>query len=131
MKNKKSILMAAGFILLAALLAAAYFFVLKPAASPGSKTIAVTVVKSETDSMSVDIHTDAEFLRQALEESNLVQGVEYPGLGLMLTTVDGKSADDSKGEFWSLRQDGEDLFTGVDSTPIEDGDTFEIVLTTW
>ena len=39
------------------------------------------------------------------------------------------TVDDSKQEWWSFTKDGQMLETGVDTTPIADGDHFEITLT--
>ena len=130
MKNKRNLLLTAGFVLLLAALAAVYFFVLKPGASPGDKTIHVTIIKSEEDSRAVDIQTDAEYLRQALEEQNLISG-EESAMGLYVLTVDGLTADEGERQWWCFTKGGEDLYTGVDQTPIEDGDRYEITLSTW
>lgn len=48
----------------------------------------------------------------------------------MVTTVNGVTADSSLEEWWCFTKGGETLNTGVDSTPIADGDHFEITLTT-
>ena len=130
MKKKRNLLLAAGFVLLLAALAALYFFVLKPGASPGDKTIHVSIVKSEESSKTVDIQTDAEYLRQALEEQNLISGEEST-VGLYVQTVDGLTADEGERQWWCFTKEGEELSTGVDLTPIEDGDRFEITLSTW
>lgn len=73
--------------------------------------------------------TDAEFLRQALEEQKLVEGEESQ-YGLYVKTVNGVTADEAKEEWWCFTKDGEDVMTGVDSTPVADGDHFEITLKT-
>lgn len=115
--------------------AAAYFaFTPKPAA--GSKTIQVEIVADAVDSNKevvrkskiVTIQTDAEFLRQALEEQDLIQGDESE-FGLFIKTVDGITADDSNQEWWCVTKGGEQVMTGVDATPIADGDHYEITLT--
>ena len=72
---------------------------------------------------------NAEFLRQALEEQKLVEGEESQ-YGLYVKTVNGVTADDAKEEWWCFTKDGEDVMTGVDSTPVADGDHFEITLKT-
>ena len=43
--------------------------------------------------------------------------------------MDGVTADDANQEWWCFTKGGKMLETGVDSTPIADGDTFEITLT--
>ena len=49
--------------------------------------------------------------------------------GLFVKTVDGYTADDAKQEWWCFTQDGGQVNTGVDTTPVADGDHFEITLT--
>ena len=123
--NKKTILLAVtGFLVLALLMTAAYVL-LRPETSAGAKTVHIAVVTAQTKTY--DLHTDAEYLRQALEEENLIAGAES-AFGLFVQTVDGVTADAAT-EWWCFTQDGEMLFTGVDDTPVRDGDSFEITLT--
>lgn len=79
-------------------------------------------------SKTFDINTDAEYLRQALEEKKLISGEETQ-YGLFVKTVNGVTVDDSKKEWWCFTKGGKELDTGVDTTPIADGDHFEITLT--
>ena len=65
-------------------------------------------------------------LRQALEAEGLISGDDGP-YGLYIKVVNGITADyDVDGSWWSLSKSGEILMTGVDSTPIADGDHFEL-----
>ena len=41
-----------------------------------------------------------------------------------------RTTDEAKEEWWCFTKDGEDVMTGVDSTPVADGDHFEITLKT-
>lgn len=101
-----------------------------PKAGPaGGKAIDVTVVYADQTSDEFHISTDAEFLRGALEEQKLIAGDESE-LGLFVKTVNSVTADDSLMQWWCFTKGGEMLMTGVDSTPIADGDAFEITLTT-
>ena len=126
--NKKTIILAvAGFVVLALLLGMAWLL-LRPGTTEGEKTIHVTVVAEGRPDKTVDIRTDAVYLRQALEEKDLIEGSEYP-FGLLVLTVDGVTADADRQEWWSFTKGGVFLDTGVDDTPIEDGDSFEITLT--
>ena len=129
-KSKKKVIIVSAIVLVVLIAAFALIYALvinKPV--EGQKALTVEIVFSETDSKTVEITTDAEYLRQALEEQNLISGTESE-TGLFVTTVDGVTADDSKQEWWCFTKGGETLMTGVDSTPIADGDTFEITLTT-
>ena len=77
----------------------------------------------------VVIENDAEFLRGALEQEQLISGIEDQ-YGLYVLTVNGVTADESKQQWWCFTKGGEQIFTGVDATPIADGDTFEATLMT-
>lgn len=112
-------------VLIVAVLAA--YFLLSPRGHSGEKTIFVHVIFDETTGNAFEIQTDAEYLRGALEEQDLIEGDESV-LGLMVTSVAGRVADADAQEWWSFTKGGEFLNTGVSDTPIEDGDTFEITL---
>ena len=93
----------------------------------GTKTITVQIIVDGADTVSKTIQTDAEYLRGALEEEDLIAGEESQ-YGLFVKTVNGITVDDSKQQWWCFTKGGADLFTGVDDTPIADGDKFEITL---
>lgn len=128
MKNKKKIIIvAAVLVLLIAAFAIVYTQVIaKPV--QGAKIITIDIVGTEESVTTKQINTDEEFLRGALEQENLIEGTESE-YGLFVTTVDGYTANDANQEWWSFSKDGEALMTGVDVTPIMDGDKFEITLT--
>ncbi len=93
-----------------------------------TKQINLTVIGTDKTKKTFKIDTTQEFLRGALEQEKLIIGTESKEYGLMIKTVDGYTVDDSKQEWWQITKDGEFLNTGVDSTPINDGDKFEITL---
>ena len=95
----------------------------------GVKTITVQIIADGQDTVTKSITTEAEYLREALDGENLLIGEEGP-YGLFVKTVNGITADDAKQQWWCFTKGGADLFTGVDTTPIADGDTFEITLKT-
>ena len=95
----------------------------------GTKTITVQIVVDGMDTVTKSITTEAEYLRGALEEENLIAGDESQ-YGLFVKTVNGVTIDDAKQQWWCFTKGGADLFTGVDTTPIADGDKFEITLKT-
>lgn len=128
MKQKKIVLAAVAVVVLVALLAGVYA-IWGPKAVQGEKTITVQVTAHEPEAESFTITTQAEFLRQALEEINLVQGDESE-YGLFVKTVNGVTAQESAQEWWCFTKGGQDVMTGVDVTPIADGDVFEITLKT-
>ncbi len=117
-------------IALAVLVAALFttYQLLRQRGDEGAKTIHIDVIVGSETIHSADIHTDAEYLRQALEEKELIEGEEST-YGLWVTAVAGRSADSGKEEWWALYKNGELSMTGVDDTPIEDGDRIEYRLT--
>jgi hypothetical protein len=100
----------------------------KPATTEGSKEVTVEVVIPDEDPKEFTLHTDAEYLREALEEVNLIKGSESE-YGLFITEVNGRVADDSNQEWWCLTKNGQTVNTGVDATPIADGEKYELTLT--
>ena len=127
---KKNRWLIIGTIALITLIAAAVFAygMSRPEGSAGHKDISVTIVTGE-GSEPLALHTHAEFLRGALEENGLIEGEEGP-YGLYVTAVNGIVADESQEQWWGFTKGGEMLNTGVDDTPISDGDAFEITLHT-
>lgn len=94
----------------------------------GSKTVYV-VVKYQEFSVTFTLKTDAEMLGDPLLAHGLIAG-EEGAYGLYVKTVNGILADyDIDQSYWSLEQNGQMLFTGVDSTPITDGASYELVYT--
>ena len=127
-KSNKKIWLAAAALVAAVAVVLGVYFVTRPAPQQGGKTIAVQVVLLEGEPSDYTIQTDEEYLRGALESIDLIEGSESE-YGLFVTTVNGVTVDDSKQQWWCFTQDGEMLMTGVDTTPIADGDHFEITLT--
>lgn len=128
MKQNKKVVLAVVALVAVVAVALGLWFALKPQGTQGGKTITVNVVFADGTQNTHTIATDAEYLRGALEQENLVAGDESE-YGLFVKTVDGVTADEANQEWWCFTKGGETLETGVDSTPIADGDTFEITLT--
>ena len=105
------------------------FWLNRPVGAQGEKTIAVQIVAADQSDKTYTITTQEKFLRGALEQESLIAGEESQ-YGLFVKTVDGVTADDSLQQWWCFTKDGVSLETGVDTTPIADGDHFEITLTT-
>ena len=124
--NKKLLAGVLALVLVVAALIGIYFAT-RPATSAADKTITATVVANGEEE-AFTIHTDEEYLRGALESIDLIAGEESE-YGLFVTTVNGITADDANQEWGGFTKGGESLNTGVDSTPIADGDAFEITLT--
>ncbi len=133
MKNKK--LLGVGlFIALIAVLAVVFFnFREKPVA--GSKSITIEVINKAGESTEYALNTDAEYLRQAIEEAES-QGLTFEGTeseyGLTISAVNGETADFTvDSAYWSFYVNEEYCNYGVDSQPVEDGDAFQIIYTVY
>ena len=129
--NKKTgrgkIIAAVAVLIVAAAALAAVYLAFGPKGAAGEKTITVEVVLPD-GSAETAITTDEAYLRGALEQEGMIAGEESE-YGLFVTAVNGVAADDSKEQWWCFTKDGESLATGVDSTPIADGEHYEITLT--
>ncbi|USF26636.1 hypothetical protein N510_001566 [Firmicutes bacterium ASF500] len=127
--NKKTVMAVAALALAAALMLGLWYFT-RPQSQAGEKTIVVQVAHGDQSTKDFTCQTGAETLGEVLLEEKLVQGVEGP-TGLFVTVVDGEEAQDSLRQWWCVTKDGEMLDTGVSSTPIADGDHFELTMSTY
>ena len=128
-KKTRNIIIALSLLLVLVLAAFWAYKANAPEAELGEKTISVTVIHEDESRKEFSISTDAENLRQALEEEKLIEGEESE-FGLFIKTADGETADDSLQQWWCLSKDGEMLQTGADSTIIADGESYELSLKT-
>lgn len=127
MKEKKKVIIAVVALIAAVFVFAGVYFAFgRPETSAGSKTVTIEVAAPDY-SNTHKIKTDAEFLGDALKEEGIIEGEESQ-YGLFITSVDSIKADDSKQQWWCITKGGADVMTGVDVTPIADGDTFELTL---
>lgn len=131
--NKKGILI--GGIALVVLVAVFAFVYTRFSAKPvqGAKELTIEVTDNEGATTSYEVHTDAEFLRQAMEET---EGLTFEGTeseyGLMVETVNGVTADYNKdGAYWAFYVNGDYCEYGIDSQPVQDGETYAIVYTVY
>ena len=114
-------------MLIAALLAWLHF---APQAQTGDKTVALEVTHGDGSVVRFDIRTDAQSLRDALEQEGLIAG-EESAYGLYVLTVDGETADEALRQWWCFTKGGEQLNTGVDDTLIADGEQYEAALSVY
>lgn len=127
-KNTKRILISAGVLLLAAAMILAFMtFSKKPV--EGSKTISISITHKDGNEKKFTLHTDAEYLLDAIKEydEDLLQG-EQGQYGLYIKTIDGYTCNETAQEWWGYTKSGEYVETGVELTPIYDGDSYEFKL---
>lgn len=127
--NKKILGGLLGVLLIVALIFVYVTFREKPV--EGNKAITIEVIDQNEKSTTYDVRTDAEFLRQAMEQA---EGLDFSGtegnFGMMVDTVNGVTIDyDRDHAYWSFYVNGEYCNYGIDEQPVEDGDEFQIVYT--
>jgi hypothetical protein len=127
--TKKILLGIVAVVVLACLFVLAYN-VFSPKATQGAKAITIEVIDDADKSTTYEIHTDAEYLRGAMEESDIEFSGTESEYGMMVETVNGLTADyNADGAYWAFYVDGEYCNYGIDSQPIEDGEAYQIVYT--
>lgn len=90
----------------------------------GQTKIFFTVVDKDGNESSYEIHTDKETVGDALLEHELIAGDESE-YGLYVKQVTGITADyNTDGTYWAFYVNGEYASTGVDSTPVNEGETY-------
>lgn len=84
-----------------------------------------TVVDLNNNSNTINVTTKCKTVGEALLEQNLIEGEEGE-YGLYVKTVNGITADyDVDGTYWAFYIDGEYAMSGVDTTDIVDGSSYE------
>lgn len=127
MSKKKIVIAAAALLVLVGLLVGIWFAT-RPEPQKGDKTITVTVVHQDGSEKTFTYHTDEEYLGAVLYGEGLIkaEGVDDG----MFNIVDGEKADWNENKsYWSLYVGQDYATTGVDTTPIKDGDSFKLVYT--
>ena len=129
-KKKSSKKIVIGVVVLAVLLAvfAFAYSCFKPQTVEGAKAITIEVVDDQGESTEYALNTDAEYLLQAMEET---EGLTFDGedgdYGFTVYTVNGVTADfNTDAAYWSFYVNGEYCNYGVSEQPVADGDAFTI-----
>ena len=127
--SKKGIIIAViALVVVAGVFCGIYFFLL-PEAARGANTYTLTVVHADKSAKDFTYHTDAEYLGAALKNEKIISGTES-AYGLMVEVVDGEQAIwDKDGAYWAFYIGDEYANTGVDATPVNDGDRFKLEYT--
>ena len=126
MTRKTKVLLLGAFCLVLALITT-LALTFSPKGTEGAKELTI-VISADEKNEEFTINTDREFLGEALLDEELVEG-EDGEFGLFITSANGRKADDTKQEWWCITKDGEMLETGADTTPILDGESYELTLT--
>lgn len=133
-KKTKIISAVAAVVVLIAVMTGLYLH-FGPKAEEGAKTVTIEVVDDKGASEEYEVHTDAEYLTQAMEDAK-EEGLTFSGTdgeyGLTVDTVNGLTADFNEGSaYWAFYVNGEYCNYGVDEQPVADGDAFKIEYAVW
>ena len=92
----------------------------------GAKVVDFSILDKDGVEHLYEIHTDAEMVGQALIEHELIAGEEGP-YGMYIKSVLGQELDyNTDGMYWAFYINGEYAMTGVDQTPIAEGERYRI-----
>ena len=127
--NKKTTLVIVCALCALVIAFAAIWLATRPQAQQGQKAVAVSVAVGEEAAQEFAYHTDAATLGELLLGEGLAQG-ETSTYGLFIQTVNGVTADDALQQWWCLTKGGEMVMTGADTTPLADGEHYELTLKT-
>jgi HD superfamily phosphodiesterase len=131
---KKKIIAILAVVIAFVVLYAGYQAFLAPKGTEGSKevTIQIIIEKEEIDE-TFTYKTDHEFLTDLLKEKQEELGaiMDSSDYGTMITGMMNYMADVSENEFFLIQINGEDAMVGTDDTPIQDGDSYNFILSTW
>lgn len=94
----------------------------------GEKNFTLQVVHSDGSQVTRTVTTKKDTVGEALLDAGIIDG-EQGAYGLYVRTVDGETADEAQEQWWCLTKGGQSVNTGVDSTSIEAGATYEMTLT--
>ena len=90
----------------------------------GNTVFMFTVVDGEGNESLFEIHTDKEIVGDALAELGLIEGEESE-YGLYVKKVNGITADyETDGTYWAFYINGGYAMSGVDTTPITEGEAY-------
>lgn len=130
-KTNRKLPMGVVVLAVAAAILALVFFVFREKPQEGSKQVTIEVVSKAQETERYEVKTDAEYLRQAMEETEeLTFSGSESEYGIMVDTVNDETADYTKdGAYWSFYVNGEYCNNGIDTQPVADGDTFRICYT--
>lgn len=92
----------------------------------GATSFPLVITDKDGNTVNVTVNTDKETVGEALLEQGLVEG-EDGDYGLYIKTVNGITADyDVDGTYWAFYINDEYAMTGVDQTPIAEGETYTL-----
>ena len=133
MNKKKTFLGLSGAVVLITVMIAVWVWSTKPSEGSkqkdivGSKTISIEVVNSKKESVKYELQTDAEYLKEAMEET---EGLSFKVESGMVIEINGeKAVFQEDGAYWGIFVNGEYGQHGIDTQIVEDEDAFKFEYT--
>jgi hypothetical protein len=130
MKNKKTL----WYLLAAAVLLIGAWFAFRPKTNQNLKSITIEVNDKDGNKEVFGKKTEAEYLRQAMDEF-ADAGFTYQGedgeYGYFVTEINGKKADPADSAYWAIYVNGEYGQYGIDQQPVTDGDIYSFTYETY
>lgn len=131
-KQNRALLIIAIALFAAVLGMALLYPVFAPQTSVGAKNITIQVTDNQQNTTDYSVNTNAEYLRQAMEET---KGLSFTGTegqyGLMILSVNGITANwEQDHAWWSIYVNNELANYSIDQQPIADGDVVRLKYTT-
>ncbi len=131
MKKKHIITLLLAAVLVAGMVFAYSAFSKKP--TGGTKEVTIEVVDNKEQSTLYEVKTDAEYLIGAMEDA---EGLTFDGsegqYGFTVSEINGVTADFTvDSSYWSFYVNGEYCNYGISEQPVNDGDAFRIVYSTY
>jgi len=92
----------------------------------GAVSFPLLIADKDGNEVNITVNTDEDTVGAALLELGLIAGDESE-YGLYVKTVNGITADyDTDGTYWAFYINGEYAMTGVDATPIAEGESYAL-----
>ena len=125
-KQNKTLLTAAIVLFLAVIIFFSVYSLFAPQTTEGAKAITIEVTDHAQKNTTYVVHTDAEYLIDAMKDTPKLTFSGYEGpYGLTLTAINGVTADwDKDNAFWCIYVNGEMSNYGIETQPVADGDVF-------
>lgn len=92
----------------------------------GAVSFPLVIVDKDGNTVNVTVNTDKEMVGEALTELGLIEG-EQGDYGLYIHEVNGiRAVYEEDATYWAFYINGEYAMTGVDQTPIAEGETYTL-----
>lgn len=126
-KKQKEIILSLALLAAVILVLLLVYQFTKKEAVEGQKTVTIRVIHMDRSENSFEVTTTEEYLGAILREEEIAEGEDGP-YGMYIISADGEIADETNQEWWCITENGEQVNTSADKTPVMDGDEYELTL---